>query len=493
MSSWTLAKKIGGSFAVVAGLAVLLAIVSVYALREAVASKDHVVAVSAQRLVEAERLHALSLTKAAESRAYLLTGDASTLATVRAAHEAFGGIIEGLRRQVETAEGARLLDEVVRAEDAHERALDPMLAPALAPRAGHAGIEEVAQRYERDVRPARVRLDAAVSAFVRREEALLKEQREESTAAAGTAVRVVVTLAVAVGALAVALSLVLSRTLSRQIGSAVRHVQSSTAELQAVAGQQATGAKEQATAMAEITTTLNELLATSRQIAESAQRVAGIAAETAAAARAGDQTILRSQESVGSIRRQVELIVEHMLDLGKKSQQIGGILEIINELAEQTNILAVNATIEAAGAGDAGKRFGVVAEEIRKLSDRVAGSTKDIRVLIEEVRSAVNTTVMATESGSKAVEAGARQFGDVAASFAQIATLVGTTTEAAREIELSTRQQSTAVEQVNVAISNVAQATRDAETSSGQALQTASQLASMSRDLATLVQPRAAA
>jgi methyl-accepting chemotaxis protein len=272
----------------------------------------------------------------------------------------------------------------------------------------------------------------------------------------------------------------------------VRHVQTSSAELQAAAGEQATGAKQQATAMAEITTTISELLATSRQISGSAQRVAAVAGETAAAARAGDQTVQRSQESIGSIRRQVELIVTHMLELGRKSQQIGGILEIINELAEQTNILAINATIEAAGAGEAGKRFAVVAEEIRKLADRVGGSTKDIRTLIDEVRSAVNTTVMATESGSKAVEAGARHFSEVAAAFTQIVRLVGTTTDAAREIELSTKQQSTAVEQVNVAIANVAQATREAEASSGEALQTASQLATMSRDLSRLVQARAA-
>ncbi len=87
-----------------------------------------------------------------------------------------------------------------------------------------------------------------------------------------------------------------------------------------------------------------------------------------------------------------------MLDLGRKSQEIGGILEIITELAEQTNILAVNAAIEAAGAGDAGRRFGVVAEEIRKLADRVSGSAKEIRGLIQDVRAAVNASVMTTET-----------------------------------------------------------------------------------------------
>jgi methyl-accepting chemotaxis protein len=182
-----------------------------------------------------------------------------------------------------------------------------------------------------------------------------------------------------------------------------------------------------------------------------------------------------------------------MRDLGKKSQQIGGILEIINELAEQTNILAINATIEAAGAGESGRRFAVVADEIRKLADRVGGSTKEIRTLIDEVRAAVNTTVMATEGGTKAVDVGARQFGEVATALMQISGLVGTTTEAAREIELSTKQQSTAVEQVNSAIASVAQATRETEASSTQTLQTATQLTGLSRELTRLIQPTAVA
>jgi methyl-accepting chemotaxis protein len=245
--------------------------------------------------------------------------------------------------------------------------------------------------------------------------------------------------------------------------------------------------------MSEITTTIGELLATSRQIAESAQRVAGIAGDTLRSASSGGGTLGDATESIAGIRRQVDQVVSHMLDLGRKSQQIGAVLEIVSELAEQTNILAINATIEAAGAGDAGRRFAIVADEIRKLADRVAGSTKEIRALIDDVRGAVNTTVMATESGAKAVDAGARQFGAVAVAFEQISELVSTTTEAAREIELSTKQQATAVEQVNVAVANVAQAAQETETSSSQTLQTASQLAGLSRELMRLIRPEATA
>ncbi|HET7755254.1 MAG TPA: methyl-accepting chemotaxis protein [Anaeromyxobacteraceae bacterium] len=485
----TFSQKLAAAFVAVALLSAFIAGFAAYQMNHVVEVKDDLINHRAERLLEAERLRTLSMQKGLEARAYFMTRDPARAEAVRQSRTQLRALIDGLRRTSRTDEGRRMVDELARVEATHGDAVDALLPLT----ARGTSLEELSIRVEREVRPHREQLDRLIDGFVQREERLLAQGRADSSESARAAIRVVLVLAALGVIAAVILSVGFARTLSRQISMAVRHVQTSSTELQAAAGEQATGAKEQATAMAEITTTITELLATSRQIAESAQRVVAIATETGGAARTGDQTVQRSQESIGTIRRQVELIVNHMLDLGRKSQQIGGILEIINELSEQTNILAINATIEAAGAGEAGRRFAVVAEEIRKLADRVGGSTKDIRVLIEEVRSAVNTTVMATESGSKAVEAGARQFSEVAASFAHIARLVGTTTDAAREIELSTKQQSTAVEQVNLAITNVAQATREAEASSGQTLQTASQLAGMSRDLSRLVQSKAAA
>jgi methyl-accepting chemotaxis protein len=383
----------------------------------------------------------------------------------------------------------RLLTEIEKAEADHQAAIEWVISQ----RRTDVAIEEVARRFDSDVVPKREMLARLIDALLTREQSVLEAAKQTASDAAKNAINVVIFLAALALLLAVVTGFVLTRTLARQIGSAVRHVQSSSAELQAAANQQASGSKEQSTAMSEISTTISELLATSKQIAESAQRVAHIAEDTAKAARAGEQTVGRSNESMGSIKRQVDLIVTHMLELGKKSQQIGGILEIINELSEQTNILAINATIEAVGAGETGRRFAVVADEIRKLADRVSGSTREIRGLIEEIRSAVNTTVMTTEGGTKAVDAGARQFADVAVAFKQIVSSVSTTTEAAREIELSTKQQSTAVEQVNIAIANVAQATKETETSASQTLQTATQLTGLSRDLMRLIQPQTSA
>jgi methyl-accepting chemotaxis protein len=352
--------------------------------------------------------------------------------------------------------------------------------------------EAAARAFADQIMPKRAVLGKQLQDFVEHEEALLERARLAATDAASRAIGLVVLLVIGVVVSGAIFGVFLTRALARQVGGAVGQVQSSSAELQAAANQQAVGAKEQATAMSEIATTVRELLATSRQIAESAQRVVQIAQETARAATGGESTVEKAHESIVGIRRQVDLVVGHMVDLGKKSQQIGAVVEIVSELAEQTNILAINAMIEAAGAGEAGGRFAVVADEIRKLADRVAGSAKEIRTLIDDIRAAVNTNVMATETGSKAVDAGSRQFGEVASALKQIAALVSTTTEAAREIELSTKQQSSAVEQVNLAISNIAQATRETESSSSQTLQTASQLADLSKGLLRLVQSQEA-
>ncbi|MGC4061554.1 MAG: methyl-accepting chemotaxis protein [Aquabacterium sp.] len=321
------------------------------------------------------------------------------------------------------------------------------------------------------------------------ERGLLKERAEDVEKAANGARTTIVYGTLFCVVFVCAAGFIITRSLTREIASAVRHVQQSSAELQSASTQQAAGAREYATAMTEITTTISELLATSRQIAESAQRVATVAEQTLGATRAGDGAVTRSDESITGIRQQVDVIVNHMLDLGKKSQQIGAVLDIVSELAEQTNILAINATIEASGAGESGRRFAVVADEIRKLADRVAGSDQGDPHLIDDIRSAVNTTVMATETGSKSVDSGSRMFGEVASTFSQITALIATTTEAAREIELSTKQQTSAVEQVNLAIASTAQATKETEASSSQTFQTASQLAGLSKDLLRLVQP----
>ncbi len=489
IKNWTLGRRLAAGFGL-AGLVLLLIAVVSYRTTFGLIENDALVSHTYQ--VRTELANLLSVLKDAETgqRGFLLTNSDSYLEPYQTAVGEVKATFDRVQRlTADSPEQQRRLSTV-----------SSLIASKLAELAqtidlrknqGFDAALKVVLTNQGKIFMDQIR--ALVSEADHDEQVLLERRGEEAKASAQSAMAITLWGGLA-GVIAVSvIGWFIIATVSKQIGAAVGQVQSSSTELQAAANQQATGAKEQSTATNEITTTISELLATSRQIAESAQRVAQIADQTAGAARLGHGTVDLTHESISGIRRQVDQIVAHMLELGKKSQEIGAVLDIVFELAEQTNILAINATIEAAGAGEAGKRFAVVADEIRKLADRVGGSTKEIRTLIDDVRSAVNTTVMATETGSKAVDAGSRQFGDVAAAFKQISGLVSTTTEAAREIELSTKQQTTAVEQVNLAIANVAQASKETEASSGQTLLTVSQLASLSKDLMRIIRPQAAA
>jgi methyl-accepting chemotaxis protein len=488
-SNWTVARRLIVSF----GLAALtLMVIAVASYRNTYRLIDNDAWVAHTYQVQTELADLVSELKDAETgqRGYLLTGDDSYLAPYQSALPALKSTFEDVRKLTsDNPNQQRRLTALLPLIDAKLAELKQTIDLRRTE-----GFDAAAKVVLSNVGKTTMDQIRVIVGDADREEGdLLTLRSEEARASADMTTNIIIWGGLA-GTLAVAaIGWFMSRSLADQIGTAVTQVRSSSAELQTAANQQATGAKEQAAAMTEISTTISELLATSRQIAESAQRVAQNAEQSAGAARSGHGTVDMTQESISGIRRQVDQIVAHMLELGKKSQEIGAVLDIVSELAEQTNILAINATIEAAGAGEAGKRFAVVADEIRKLADRVGGSAKEVRTLIDDVRSAVNTTVMATETGSKAVDAGTRQFGDVASAFKLIAGLVATATEAAREIELSTKQQSTAVEQVNVAIASVTQASMETEASAGQTLQTVSQMATLSKELMRIIQPDMAA
>jgi methyl-accepting chemotaxis protein len=483
MAGRTFGTKLAAGFGLTLLLTLLLAATSVFALRYVQASKDAVIRTASQNLVAAVALNSTMETRLGDYRAFMLTGKAEWLNATNQDRLSFVDQAAHLRALLSDTASVKLLDQASVTEAKFSEILDAIAAR----RVKVTDLNQIPKIGDPLGRPTREALQSTLDQLVKRVRTTMDAARKESSARAVAAIVFIIGTGFLLICSAASVAWRLSRDLRREVGAAVGHIQSSSAQLEAAAAQQASGGRDQASAMNEITTTISELLITSRQIADSAQRVSKIAEDTADAARTGDSTIDQTRASITAIRTQVDQIVQHMLALGEKSQQIGGIVDLVSELAEQTNILAINATIEASGAGEWGRRFAVVAEEIRKLADRTAGSAKEIRALVEDVRGAVNTTVMATEIGAKAVDTGSRQFDDATSSFRRIAQLVATTSDATREIELSTKQQTTAVEQVNAAASDTARASRETEASAVQTKQTAAHLTTLSGDLLDLV------
>ena len=483
MNNLTFTQRIAYSFALLCALTLVATILGAYALAHVTESKDRIQSVNNFAANSAQQLQTEVYKQSAAIRGSILTQLPVFSTALMTSQDTVKTLEARLAGLVDDEQGRQRLAAV----EAASTNFDARLSEIQSMQQRGVPQAEQTNYMISTAMPQRLALEQQVDDFSRYEQAETDAARKASTATAELYRNLLLIFAVLVVLAALLLAYLLNKALNGQIGTAVQEIQSSAAQLGSTATEQATGAREQATAMSEITTTMTELLTTSRQIADSSQRVASFSRETAVAAGTSDEVVERAQDSLNTVRAQVDVIVAHMLDLGRKSQQIGGLVEVIYELAEQTNILAINANIEAAGAGESGRRFGVVADEIRKLADRVGGSARQTRGMVDDVRAAINTTVMATESGSKAVDAGARDFAEVTVSIERIRSLVTTATEAAREIELSTKQQSTAVEQVNLAVGNVAQVSRDVEMSTTQASQTAAQLARLSGRLASLI------
>ena len=239
-----------------------------------------------------------------------------------------------------------------------------------------------------------------------------------------------------------------SNRLLASIKEAVIQLSTSANEMMAISAQQSSGAAQQATAVQEVTTTSEEIAITAKQITDNARAVESLAEETSRSGTAGSLEVTNATEGMRRVREQVQGIAASMLKLGENSQKIGGIVGIIDEISDQTNLLALNAAIEAAGAGEAGKRFAIVAQEVKRLAERTVEATRQINGLIEEIQKATNATIIVTEEGTKAVDAASALVDKVQISFGDIIRMVEDTARAAKEITFSTQQQTSACEQM---------------------------------------------
>ena len=269
------------------------------------------------------------------------------------------------------------------------------------------------------------------------------------------------------------------REIVQSIAGTAEHVAAASEEISSSATQQAQGAETQKDQTTQVATVL--------QVSDNSNKASEAARKASETARHGgsivDETLAKMRviaESVGSTARKME-------ELGKSSDQIGRIIGVIDDIADQTNLLALNAAIEAARAGEQGRGFAVVADEVRKLAERTTTATKEIAQMIKNIQDETRTAVSAMEQGTTQVEEGVAstaQAGDSLKEIIQMAEQVG---EMITHIATAATEQSSASEEVNNNMDQIAKLVKESAAGAQQSAKACQDLSGLALDLQKMV------
>jgi methyl-accepting chemotaxis protein len=277
------------------------------------------------------------------------------------------------------------------------------------------------------------------------------------------------------------------RDMTRQIREATGVLAAAATEILAATTQLASSAAETASAVAQTTTTLEEVKQTSQVSSQKAKAVSDEAHKAAEVAGSGRHSVEQTIEGMEGIQRQMSAIAESIINLSTQSQSIGEIITSVDDLAAQSKLLAVNASIEAAKAGEEGKGFSVVAQEVKSLAEQSKQATAQVRSILSDIQKATSSAVLATEQGGKAVEAGVVQSSRAGESIHALTENIAQAAQAATQIAATSQQQYVGVDQVTLAMENIKTASTQTVASTRQAEAAAQQLHDLGQNLKMIV------
>ncbi len=263
---------------------------------------------------------------------------------------------------------------------------------------------------------------------------------------------------------------------------------SSSSEILAATTQVASGTSETSAAISQTTSTVEEVRHASQLSSQKAQQVAENASQISEVTKSGNQAVEKTGNLMEVIKDQVNVIMQTTTTLSQQSQQIGGIIASVNEVADQSNLLAVNAAIEAAKAGEHGKGFAVVAKEIKDLAQRSKEATFKVRSILSDIQKGIGAAVAATEQGNKAVAEGVIQSIQAGDSIQMLSKNVEISKHTASQIVASSKQQVVGMDQVGLAMSSINQAGVENAASMRQAENAAKELKELGNTLKLLVE-----
>jgi methyl-accepting chemotaxis protein len=278
------------------------------------------------------------------------------------------------------------------------------------------------------------------------------------------------------------------RGMNRELAEGVSVLAASTNAIMTGTSQIAAGATETATVVAQTVSTVEEMKQTVQLSSQKARHVSDTAQKAVAISQTGRQSVEEVIEGMSLIQQQMESIAQSIIRLSEQSQAIGEIVATVKDLAEQSNLLAVNAAIEANKAGEHGRGFSVVAQEVKNLAEQSKKATSQIRSLLGDIQKGTNLAVLATEQGSKAVENGVRQSRDAGEAIRQLAESIGENAAAANQIAVSAQQQMVGMDQLALATINIKDTTSQNMESTRQAEIAAHNLHELGTKLKQLVE-----
>jgi methyl-accepting chemotaxis protein len=274
------------------------------------------------------------------------------------------------------------------------------------------------------------------------------------------------------------------RDIALQSRSVCENLTLAAAQILTSTQEQAAGTKQQAAAVQEITTTVEQINLSSKQVAERSRQVAGTADAVSQSGHAGLQAVHDASVGMEAIREQTENVAENIIALSERTQAVGEIIATVNDIAEQSNLVALNAAIEAADARESGRRFSVVANEIKNLADQAKEATAQVRGILEQTQKGINTSVMLTEEALKRVETGRERTSVSEQVIRQMSTNIQESVQAFQQIVGATNQQQIGLEQVTQALHEIRQASQQTATTTGQLEKAAVELTRLGDQLA---------
>ena len=272
-----------------------------------------------------------------------------------------------------------------------------------------------------------------------------------------------------------------------KISGSAEQLASSTEEITVSSREMASGAENQSRQMDSVSAAINELGATSTEVCNNTNEAAQAAEKASQAATSGGEIVRQSIDGMSRISSAVQDTADNVGELAKHSDQIGQIISVIEDIANQTNLLALNAAIEAARAGEQGRGFAVVADEVRSLANRTTVATQEIAEMIKNIQSGTESAVNSMSVGKQEVESGVELVAKAGSALEEIVTVVDSLSGRFQQIATAATEQSAVADEITQSVTEVTEVSQSTEQTALNTVVATDELSKLASDLQTIV------